>query len=162
MTKFNPNIADIVSRGRVAMVQACWHKDIVDAFRHSFVKTWSQSDQRPVDVFEVPGAFEIPLRIKQLAATDAYAGIVATALVVDGGIYRHEFVATAVIDGLMQVQLETGVPVFSGVLTPQDFMSEGRDAFFKQHFVTKGQEAANACLSTLVLRQAIPPIRQSA
>ena len=100
-------------------------------------------------MFEVPGAFEIPLRVKQLAETEEYAGIVAAGLVVDGGIYRHEFVATAVIDGLMKVQLETGVPVFSGVLTPHDFMSEGRQAFFREHFVIKGQEAAAACLGIL-------------
>lgn len=155
MTQFDPKISDIASRSKIALVQACWHRDIVDEFRHSFIKTWRDADNRQVDVFEVPGAFEIPLRIKQLAFTGEYAGIVATALVVDGGIYRHEFVATAVIDGLMQVQLETGVPVFSGVLTPHDFMSEGRDEFFRKHFVTKGQEAAGACLATLAGHEAI-------
>ena len=149
MTQFNPNLTEIASRNKIALVQACWHRDIVDEFRDSFTKALAESDSRQVDLFEVPGAFEIPLRIKQLALTGEYAGIVAAGLVVDGGIYRHEFVATAVIDGLMQVQLETGVPVFSGVLTPHDFMSEGREEFFRQHFVTKGQEAAAACLGTL-------------
>jgi 6,7-dimethyl-8-ribityllumazine synthase len=54
-------------------------------------------------LIEVPGAFEIPLQgVKsKLAETVEYAGIVAAGLVVDGGIYRHEFVATAVINGLM-------------------------------------------------------------
>ncbi len=149
MTQFNPNIADIAARGKIALVQACWHRDIVDEFCNAFMKTFAESDQRQIDVFEVPGAFEIPLRIKQLAATNEYAGVVATALVVDGGTYRHEFVATAVIDGLMNVQLDTGVPVFSGVLTPHDFVSEGRPEFFRQHFVVKGQEVAAACLATL-------------
>lgn len=149
MTQFNSNISDIANRNKIALVQACWHRDIVDEFRDSFIKAVAESDSRQVDVFEVPGAFEIPLRIKQLAATGEYAGIVATGLVVDGGIYRHEFVATAVIDGLMKVQLETGVPVFSGVLTPHDFMSEGRVEFFRQHFIIKGQEVAGACLEVL-------------
>jgi 6,7-dimethyl-8-ribityllumazine synthase len=149
MTQFNSNISDIANRNKIALVQACWHRDIVDEFRDSFIKAVAESDSRQVDVFEVPGAFEIPLRIKQLAATGEYAGIVATGLVVDGGIYRHEFVATAVIDGLMKVQLETGVPVFSGVLTPHDFMSEGRVEFFRQHFIVKGQEVASACLDVL-------------
>ena len=149
MTQFNPNISEIANRKKIALVQACWHRDIVDEFRDAFIVTLAKSDDRQVDVFEVPGAFEIPLRVKQLAETEEYAGIVAAGLVVDGGIYRHEFVATAVIDGLMKVQLETGVPVFSGVLTPHDFMSEGRQAFFREHFVIKGQEAAAACLGIL-------------
>jgi 6,7-dimethyl-8-ribityllumazine synthase len=49
----------------------------------------------------------------------------------------------------MQVQLDTGIPVFSGVLTPQDFLSDGQPAFFKDHFITKGEELASACHQTL-------------
>ncbi|MGI9328775.1 MAG: 6,7-dimethyl-8-ribityllumazine synthase, partial [Pseudomonadales bacterium] len=71
-------------------------------------------------------------------------------LVVDGGIYRHDFVAQAVITGLMQVQLETGVPVFSAVLTPHHFHnSEEHAKFFSDHFVVKGVEVAKACADTV-------------
>ena len=49
----------------------------------------------------------------------------------------------------MRVQLDTGVPVFSAVLTPQDFLSEGQPEFFKEHFVIKGVEAAQSCAVTL-------------
>jgi len=69
--------------------------------------------------------------------------------VVDGGIYRHEFVAHAVIDGLMRAQMDTGMPVFSAVLTPHHFHGEEHHAYFKEHFVKKGQEAAQACAQTL-------------
>ena len=69
---------------------------------------------------------------------------------VDGGIYRHEFVAQSVISGLMQVQLETEVPVFSVVLTPHHFHAgEEHQKFFFEHFVHKGQEAAKTCADTL-------------
>jgi 6,7-dimethyl-8-ribityllumazine synthase len=70
--------------------------------------------------------------------------------VVNGGIYRHEFVASAVIDGLMRVQLDTNVPVLSAVLTPRDFHEiEEHKSFYREHFVKKGQEVANACLAVL-------------
>jgi 6,7-dimethyl-8-ribityllumazine synthase len=147
--QFNSNITSIASRSKIALIQSCWHRDIVDNFRDSFLAQFKQLDGRKVDTFEVPGAFELPLYIKQLAESQDYAAVVATGLVVDGGVYRHEFVASAVIDGLMRVQLDTGVPVFSGVLTPHDFMSEGRTDFFKTHFLTKGEEAAKACAETL-------------
>lgn len=140
---------------KIALIQSCWHKDIVDEFRHSFLSTFKELDGRPVDCFELPGAFEIPLKAKTLAASGEYAGIVATGLIVDGGIYRHDFVSTAVIDGLMRAQLDTGVPIFSGVLTPHDFVSEGRPEFFKQHFVVKGTEAAHACAQTLSTYQEV-------
>lgn len=148
-TTFNSTIIDTVNRPRIALVQSCWHQDIVDEFRKAFVEKFGELDGRQVDCFTVPGAFEIPLQAKLLAASGDYAGVVATGLVVDGGIYRHDFVATAVIDGLMRAQLDTGVPVFSGVLTPHDFMSEGREEFFARHFVVKGTEVANACALTL-------------
>jgi 6,7-dimethyl-8-ribityllumazine synthase len=94
--------------------------------------------------------FEIPLHALQLARSGRYAAIVGCALVVDGGIYRHEFVAHAVIDGLMRVQLDTGVPVISAVLTPQQFHEHAEHRrFFAEHFVVKGREAARACLRTV-------------
>ena len=149
MTSFNSNFSDTTKRDRVAFIQSCWHRDIVDELRDAFRKEFTQIDARQVDFFEVPGAFEIPLRAKLLAESNRYAGIVTAGLVVDGGIYRHEFVASAVIDGLMRVQLDTGVPVFSAVLTPHDFLTEGQHEFFKAHFKTKGTEAAQACAATL-------------
>jgi 6,7-dimethyl-8-ribityllumazine synthase len=149
---FNAETETITRRSRVALIQACWHRDIVDQFRDAFCDSFKRLDGRAVDVFEVPGAFEIPLKAKSLALTGDYAGIVTTALVVDGGIYRHDFVATAVIDGLMRAQMDTGVPVFSGVLTPHDFMSEGRQDFFRDHFVVKGKEVAEACAKVLSAR----------
>ena len=85
-----------------------------------------------------------------------YAGLMACALIVNGGIYRHEFVTTAVIDGLMRVQLDSGVPVFSAVLTPRDFHeSQEHHDFFHQHFVKKGAELANACAATIALHRTL-------
>ncbi|WP_151636206.1 6,7-dimethyl-8-ribityllumazine synthase [Noviherbaspirillum aerium] len=138
--------------GRIAFIQACWHRDIVDRCRDSFTseigKLGVAADA--IDFFEVPGAYEIPLHAKVLAQSGKYDGIVAAGLVVDGGIYRHEFVAQAVISGLMQVQLETQVPVFSAVLTPHHFHAgEEHQQFFHNHFVVKGAEAAHACATTV-------------
>ena len=143
---------------RVAFIQASWHKEIVDQSRKGFlaemlVLGYQESD---IDFFEVGGAFEIPLHAKLLAKTGRYAGIVGAALVVDGGIYRHDFVAQSVVSGLMQVQLETEVPVFSVSLTPHHFHAgEEHQKFFFEHFVHKGQEAAKTCVDTLQKIRAI-------
>jgi 6,7-dimethyl-8-ribityllumazine synthase len=144
---------------RIAFIQACWHREIVDCGRDSFVaavaRLGGQSDR--VDLFEVPGSFEIPLLAKRLARGGKYAAIVGCGLVVDGGIYRHEFVAHAVIDALMQVQLDTDVPVLSMVLTPQHFHDhEEHRRFFRAHFVVKGEEAASACLRTIEALRHLP------
>lgn len=140
------------SHQRIAFIQACWHRDIVDQCRQSFLAELGRRGfpAAQVDLYEVPGSFEIPLQAKLLAKTGRYAAIVASGFIVDGGIYRHEFVSTAVIDALMRVQLDTEVPVLSAVLTPQRFHEhDTHTAFFREHFVVKGVEAAHACLATL-------------
>ena len=140
------------SGSRIAFVQACWHRSIVESGRDGFIRELERLGvpRERVDVFEVPGSLEIPLHAKLLAKTGRYAAIVAAGFVVDGGIYRHEFVAQAVIDGLMSVQLETEVPVLSMVLTPQRFHEhDDHVAFFTGHMTKKGAEAAIACVRTM-------------
>jgi 6,7-dimethyl-8-ribityllumazine synthase len=137
---------------RIAVVCALWHTDLVAPARDALLDELAQLgvSSELVDRYEVPGAFEIPLLAQQLARSGRYAAIVACALVVDGGIYRHEFVANAVIDGLMRAQLDSGVPVLSAVLTPQAFHEHETHArFFAEHLVLKGREAARACVATL-------------
>ena len=98
----------------------------------------------------MPGAFEIPLHAKRLARSGRYAAIVGCALVVDGGIYRHEFVASTVVEPLMSLQLETDVPVLSAVLTPHHFHEHVEHRkYFHRHFAVKGTEVAEACMRTL-------------
>jgi 6,7-dimethyl-8-ribityllumazine synthase len=134
---------------RFAFVQSCWHRNIVDQGRKGFLAEMAKQGvpHGAIDLFEVPGAFEIPLLVKRLAKSGRYKAVIACGFVVDGGIYRHEFVADAVIGALMSVQLEAEVPVISAVLTPQHFHDhEEHQRFFTEHFVVKGTEAASACL----------------
>jgi len=138
--------------GRIAFVQSGWHKDIVDQCRQAFVSELGRrgTAETSIDFFEVPGAFEIPLQAKLLARSGRYAAIVAAGFVVDGGIYRHEFVAEAVISALMRVQIDTEVPIISAVLTPQRFHEhQEHQRFFREHFLVKGAEAAAACAQTI-------------
>ena len=137
---------------RIAVICSNWHREIVQRARESLLYELSLHGvpATQVDCHEVPGAFEIPLHAKRLAEAGAHDAIVACGLVVDGGIYRHDFVAQAVIDGLMRVQLDTGVPVFSAVLTPQAFHEHAdHRRFFEDHLHKKGIEAAHACLGQL-------------
>ena len=130
---------------RYAFIKANWHSEIVDQALVGFQEV-IPADQ--IDVFDVPGAFEMPLLAKRLAKTGKYDAIAAAALVVDGGIYRHDFVAQAVVSGLMQAGLETDVPILSVSLTPHHFQeTEHHIGIYREHFVTKGREAGNAALA---------------
>src|SRR5882724_12560468 len=88
---------------RVAFVQSAWHREVVEVCRVAFLAEIEARHiaRAQIDMFEVPGSFEIPLHVQLLARTRRYTAIVAAGLVVDGGIYRHEFVADTVIKALM-------------------------------------------------------------
>ena len=129
---------------RYAFIKAAWHNQIVDRALDGFCEV---IDQTQVDVFDVPGAFEMPLLARDLANTGRYAAVTAAALVVDGGIYRHDFVAGAVVDGLMRAGMDSGVPVLSVSLTPHHFQDTNHhNAIYAAHFVDKGREAAQSAL----------------
>ncbi|WP_459549922.1 6,7-dimethyl-8-ribityllumazine synthase [Nocardia sp. X0981] len=135
---------------RIALVAARWHADIVDRAVTACRDRLTEHGFDDIEVFEVPGAFEIPLRVKRLAVTGRYTALAGCALVVDGGIYRHDFVAATVVDALMRVQLDTDVPVFSAVLTPHHFHEHGEHlTYFARHFEVKGTELADAIAATV-------------
>lgn len=134
---------------RYAFIKANWHSDIVDQALAGFQQNIPAEH---IDVYDVPGALEIPMVAKKLAESGKYAAIAGCAFVVDGGIYRHDFVAATVLDGLMRAMLDTGVPVLSVVLTPHNFQENPEMIeFFAKHFVKKGVEAADAAIKITAL-----------
>ncbi|HKS19948.1 MAG TPA: 6,7-dimethyl-8-ribityllumazine synthase [Bradyrhizobium sp.] len=138
---------------RFAFVKANWHADIVGNALKGFTEI---IPIQQVDVFDVPGAFELPLVVRDLAMSGKFAAVVAAAFVVDGGIYRHEFVASAVVNGLMRAGLDSGVPVLSVSLTPHHYQeTEHHRGIYLSNFVDKGKEAGRAALEIVRTRARI-------
>lgn len=134
---------------RVAFVSAEWHKELVDIAVNSCrleLRKIGFEGKNNISQFTVPGSLEIPLAAKRLIQTGKFDAVIGFGLVVDGGIYRHEFVAQAVLDGIMKVALETNTPVLSVVLTPQKFDENNHEdvKFFQEHMIIKGKEAASS------------------
>ncbi len=74
-------------------------------------------DTSNITVVNVPGAFEIPLAVKKMAASGDYDGVIALGAVIRGSTPHFDFVAGECAKGLNAAQLDTGVPVGFGVLT---------------------------------------------
>ena len=139
---------------KIAIVVAQWHEDLVTIAVNSCSAELSKlgvAVERNVKTFKVPGSLEIPLISKLIIPTGQWDAVIAFGLVVDGGIYRHEFVAQTVLDGMMKVALETKVPILSAVLTPQKFDESNRKdiEFFQKHLVKKGAEVARSAVETI-------------
>ncbi len=137
---------------KIAVISAQWHSDIVESAEGAFIE--AMGDDVQCDVFKVPGGLEIPL-IGLRALDGDYDLAVGISFIVDGGIYHEEYVAQAVVDGIVNVGLGTGKPFLSVSISPQKHrFEEGNakdEAFFVEHFVIKGREAAAAAKIMLEL-----------
>ena len=103
-------------------------------------------------IVRVPGAFELPVVCKKMAASCKYDGIIALGAVIRGGTPHFEFVASEATKGLAMVSLESGLPVGFGLLTTDNIEQAIERAGTKAG--NKGVEAAAAVLETVrVLNQ---------
>jgi 6,7-dimethyl-8-ribityllumazine synthase len=144
---------------RICFIHASWHVEIVEGLKDNFLEKSAEFGlaASQVDVVAVPGSLEIPLQAQLRAKTGLYDGIVVAGFVIDGGIYRHDFVAQAVLDSVMKIQLEREMPIIYAVLTPHHFHDNStHEAFFADHLKKKGVEAANALYQTLKCCSEVP------
>lgn len=106
-----------------------------------------------IDVHPVPGAWELPLAVRELADSGRYDGIIALGAVVRGETAHFDFISAECARGLQQTMLETGLPVGFGVLTPEngDQAMERADPERKN----KGREAALAVLDMIDFKRRV-------
>jgi 6,7-dimethyl-8-ribityllumazine synthase len=105
-------------------------------------------------VYWVPGAFEIPLVAKRLAASGAVDAVICLGAVVRGGTPHFEYVASACTSGVAHAALETGVPIAFGVLTTDDEKQALERAGGSEG--NKGEEAALTAIEMVALLRALP------
>ncbi|PWR00684.1 6,7-dimethyl-8-ribityllumazine synthase [Leucothrix pacifica] len=148
----NPTSTFSLSEKRICFIHATWHSDLVNNLKNHFLERSAtyQLSADQVDMVAVPGSLEIPLQAKLRLKTGRYDAVVVAGLVTDGGIYRHEFVAQAVLDSIMQLQMEFETPIVYAVLTPHHFHDHAaHEGFFAEHMKEKGVETAEALYKTL-------------
>ncbi len=108
-----------VSGARIALVVARYNATVVDGLVAGARAALKEHGIGPgqIESVMVPGAWELPLAAAHLADQDRFDAIVALGAVIRGGTAHFEYVCSGCTDGLMQVQLEFGIPVGFGVLT---------------------------------------------
>ncbi len=110
---------EIQSRGkRFAVVAAKWNTFVVDRLLESALQALSEYgvSENEITVVRVPGSFELPLAVQELASSGRYAAIIALGVLIRGETDHYQLVVDQVAAGLSKVMLETGVPVSCGVV----------------------------------------------
>ncbi len=139
---------------RLAFVAARFNSFITDRLVEGAVDAVARTGGNPdeIRIYKVPGAFEIPLVAKKLAASGRYDAVVCLGAVIRGSTPHFDYVAAEVSKGVAHVALETGVPVAFGVLTTDSLEQAIERAGSKAG--NKGWEAAMAAVETVNLLRA--------
>ncbi len=137
---------------QIALIAASWHERVMDGLIAGALQAADQMGA-VVQVWRVPGPFELPLIAQQAALSGKFEAVVALGVIIRGGTPHFEYVSSAATDGLNRVALDTKVPVGFGLLTCDDEAQALDRAGLTDSREDKGAEATMAAVSAaLVLR----------
>jgi 6,7-dimethyl-8-ribityllumazine synthase len=142
----------VASGKRFAIISTRWNSFIVDHLIEGALDTIKRhgGDLALVDQYKVPGAFEVPMIAKMIAAqksengTAKYDGIIALGAVIRGSTPHFDYVANEAVKGIATVSLEFNVPISFGILTVDSIEQAIERAGTKA-----GNKGAEAALSTI-------------
>lgn len=102
---------------RYAIVVGRFYGDLAERLESGARSAFAQAGHDEIEVFDVPGAYELPLAAKYVVESGRFAGVACLGAVIRGETDHYDFVCSETARGVMQVQLDSGVPCAFGVLT---------------------------------------------
>jgi len=139
---------------RIALCVARFYDELAERLEAGAREALTDAGVADVDVFDVPGAFELPLIAKYAALSGRYDAVVCLGAVVRGETDHYDYVCGEAARGIQQVQLETGVPCGFGVLTV-DSIEQARERVQGGSKRDTGRHAVDAVLASLVVKEAL-------
>lgn len=140
---------------RFALVVSRYNELITDRLREGAVQTLIRhgADPQSIDLYCVPGSWELPLIVQRCAQSGRYDAIICLGAVLQGETSHAQHISSAVCSALMRLMTETGVPVALGVLTEATFEQALERAGGKA-----GNKGAEAALSAIEMANLIKTI----
>jgi len=138
---------------RFAIAVGRFYEDLAERLVAGAQAAFADAGAGEADVFDVPGAFELPMAAKLCAESGRYAGVACLGAVIRGETDHYDWVCAESARGIQEVQLRTGVPCAFGVLTV-DTMEQAlaRSGGDKRD---SGRHAAEAVMALVRLREAL-------
>jgi len=136
--------------GAYAIAISRFYEDLAERLEAGARTAFSEAGVEAVEVFDVPGAFELPLAASYAARAGRFLGVACLGAVIRGETDHYEFVCAEAARGVMRVQLDTGVPCAFGVLTCETMEQALARAGGDRR--DQGRHAAQAVLAMASLR----------
>jgi 6,7-dimethyl-8-ribityllumazine synthase len=138
---------------RYAVVIGRFYEELAERLLAGARQAFADAGHSDIDVFDVPGAFELPLAASYAASSGRFAGIACLGAVIRGETDHYDFVCAETARGIQEVQLRTGVPCAFGVLTCETMeQALARAGGDKRD---QGHHAAETVLRMAALRRAL-------
>jgi 6,7-dimethyl-8-ribityllumazine synthase len=136
---------------RIALVVGRFYEDLAQRLEAGARQALAGAGVTDIDVFDVPGAYELPMAAKLAAESGRYAGVVCLGAVIRGETSHYDYVCGESARGIQDVQLSTGVPCSFGVLTVENLdQALARSGGAKRD---SGAHAAEAVLALLAVKE---------
>jgi 6,7-dimethyl-8-ribityllumazine synthase len=130
-----------------------FYEDLAERLVAGAQRVFAEEGGGEAVVYDVPGAFELPLAAKYCAESGRYAGVACLGAVIRGETDHYDYVCSSAASGIARVSLDTGVPCAFGVLTVENMdQALARAGGGKRH---QGEDAAHAVLQMAALRRAL-------
>lgn len=152
MSEFRPIEGSFDAAGAsFALVVARWNGEITENLLHGALRALKRHgvQNNDIQVYRVPGAFELPLAAKKVAEAGRFSAVITLGCVIRGGTPHFEYVCAETSRGIGEVALLTGIPIAFGLLTTDDLkQAEDRSGDNPEN---KGEEAALTALEMVSL-----------
>lgn len=152
MSEYRPDESSFdAGKVRVAIITARWNGQVTDALLTGAVRALTRHgvDEGSLEIYRVPGAYELPLACQRAARTGRFDAVIALGCVIRGDTPHFEYVCSEATRGIGEVALREDLPVAFGLLTTdnleQALARSGDDS------ENKGEEAALTTLEMLTL-----------
>ena len=139
-------------RSRIAIVVSRFNEEVTSRLEKSCLKTLNTRGVPAARVIRVPGGYELPWAVNELARTKRYDAVIALGCILKGATPQNDHIAASTISHLHDISLATRVPVLLGVITPGTYaqaLARTRGA------MDRGKEAALAALNILAVKHAL-------
>ena len=134
-----------------AIVVGRFYEDLAERLIAGAQEALAEAGAEPAEVFDVPGAFELPMAARLCAQTGRYDGVICLGAVIRGETDHYDYVCGEAARGIQDVQLTTGVPCSFGVLTVDNLeQALARTGGGKRD---SGRHAAEAVLALVAIRE---------
>lgn len=142
---------------RFAVIYSRWNEELTASLRDGALRALKEAGaaESDVEVFAVPGAFELPLAAQTAAESERFDAVIALGVVIRGDTPHFDFVAGQAAAGIMQASLLTGVPIMFGVVTTNTL--EQAQERSGSDDGNKGFEAARTAIEMAAFVEAMSP-----